>query len=334
MARPLLFRPPGTTVEATTRTIRRMLLLPPTRQFARIVVGVLARAQELYPVLIHSVVMISNHWHLILTPENREQLADFMEYVNGNVAREACRLVDWSGTLWGDRYHPIPITSEAKALVDRLAYHLAHGVKEDLVARVTDWEGLHCAQELIDGVPLDGVWYNRTLMGEANRGRKVDEDQLETHYTLKLAPLPCWKDLPLATRRQLVREIVDKIEIDAAERRAATGKGVVGMEAVGEQDPLTRPRGTKDSPRPLVHAATKPARKAFETVHRGFVEMYREASKKLRQGDRNAVFPRWSFPPGLAFVSDGPVVVNFWDGWITRPARASPPATAAIPAGS
>jgi hypothetical protein len=175
----------------------------------------------------------------------------------------------------------------------------------------------------MDGVPLDGVWYNRTLMGEANRGRKVDEDQLKTHYKLKLAPLPCWKHLPLAIRRQLVREMVDKIESDAAESRAATGKGVLGMEAVHEQDPFTRPRQTKKSPRPLVHAATEAAHKAFETVYRGFVEMYREASKKLRQGDRNAVFPRWSFPPGLAFVRDGPVAVNFWDGWITRPEPAA-----------
>jgi hypothetical protein len=207
---------------------------------------------------------------------------------------------------------------------------LAHGVKEDLVARVTDWEGLHCAQELMDGVPLHGVWYNRTLMGEAERGRKVDEDQLETHYTLKLAPLPCWKHLPLATRRQLVREMVEKIETDAAERRAATGKGVLGMEAVQQQDPFTRPRRTNNSPRPLVHAATKAARKAFETVYRGFVEMYREASKKLREGDRNAVFPRWSFPPGLAFAKDGPVVVAFWDGWIAKPEPAAPVRGAAV----
>ena len=53
----------------------------------------LVRAQELYPVAIHFAVMLSSHWHLILTPEDREQLADFMEYVNVNVAREACRLV-------------------------------------------------------------------------------------------------------------------------------------------------------------------------------------------------------------------------------------------------
>ncbi len=315
MSRRILLLPPGTTVEVTTRTLRGMYMLPATRQFARTVVGVLARAQEKYPVAIHSAVMLSSHYHLILTPEDRDQLADFMEFFNGNLARETCREIGWSGALWGDRYHPIPITSEPEALVGRLRYHLSHGVKEDLVEQVCRWEGLHCAQALIDGVPLEGIWYNRTLEGEVGRGRKVEAD-VETHYSLKLAPLPCWKNLSSAKRRELVRRMVDQIDAAVAQRRVAKHQKVLGMEAVHNQNPFDRSENTEDSERPLVHAVTEAAHEAYETVHRGFVKVYREASKNLRQGDRTAVFPRWSFPPGLAFVRDGPVVVNFWDGWI------------------
>ncbi len=152
MSRPEPYIPPGTTVETTTRTLCGMFLLPATRYFAKIVVGFLARAQEKYPVArdpvaIHFGVLLSNHGHLILTPEDREQLADFMEFVNGNIAREALALVgEWDEKCWGDRYHPIPITSEPEALEERLRYALAHGVKEGLVEQVTDWEGFHCAQ--------------------------------------------------------------------------------------------------------------------------------------------------------------------------------------------
>jgi hypothetical protein len=34
-----------------------------------------------------------------------------------------------------------------------------------------------------------------------------------------------------------------------------------------------------------------------------FVSVFREASEKLRRGDRNAPFPTGSFPPALPFVA-------------------------------
>ena len=83
------YLPPGWSVEITTRTIRGLYLIPATRAFSRTFVGILARAQELHPVRIHAAVAGNNHYHLILTPDDAEQLADFMEHVNGNLAREA-----------------------------------------------------------------------------------------------------------------------------------------------------------------------------------------------------------------------------------------------------
>ncbi len=41
--------------------------------------GALAKAQEKYPVKIHAAIAASNHYHLILTPADAEELADFME---------------------------------------------------------------------------------------------------------------------------------------------------------------------------------------------------------------------------------------------------------------
>ncbi len=41
-------------------------------------VGVLAKAQDKYPVQIHAAVA---HYHHILTPADAEELADFREYV-------------------------------------------------------------------------------------------------------------------------------------------------------------------------------------------------------------------------------------------------------------
>ena len=318
MSRPESYIPPGTTVETTTRTLCGMFLLPATRYFAKIVVGVLARAQEKHPVEIHFGAMLSNHCHLILTPEDREQLADFMEFVNGNIAREALVLIDdWDEQLWSDRYHPIPITSEPEALEGRLRYSLSHGVKEDLTEHVTDWEGFHCAQALADGVPLHGIWIDRSKLYEAQRrGKTLAREEYVEDYFLKLSPLPCWRGLPPAERHRKAREMIADEEAQAAAKRQETGRSVMGMAAVQAQSPLDRSKNLKKSRRPLVHAASMVERESYLTVRAVYVESYREASAELLRGGRNVVFPCWSFPPGLPFTRSGPIFVPFWDGCV------------------
>ncbi len=159
MPRDPRYLPPGWSVEVTTRTICGFYLLPATSHFARVMVGILARAQEKYPVKVHAAVAASNHYHLILTPEDVDELADFMEYVNGNLARETNHLLDdWSGPVWTDRFHHIPISPEPEALIERLRYVLSNTIKENLVARIGDWEGLHSAEALIDGTPMTSTW--------------------------------------------------------------------------------------------------------------------------------------------------------------------------------
>ncbi len=188
------YLPPGWSVEVTTRTICGFYLLPATSSFARVMVGILGKAQEKYPVQIHAAVAASNHYHLILTPADAEQLADFMEYVNGNLAR------------------------------------------------ISDWKGLHCAEALIDGKPMSGMWYDRAIEYETNRQaerkeartgipvERIERGAFMTPYELKLAPLPCWRNMPRAQIRKRVAEMVAEIEAKAARLREQLGSEIVGME--------------------------------------------------------------------------------------------------------
>ncbi|MBW1811046.1 MAG: hypothetical protein JRJ87_22845, partial [Deltaproteobacteria bacterium] len=80
---------PDMTFEITTRAIQGRLLLRPSRELNDIILGILGRALTLYPVLLHLVVVASNHIHLIVTTQNVKLLSDFMRYFNSNLAREA-----------------------------------------------------------------------------------------------------------------------------------------------------------------------------------------------------------------------------------------------------
>ena len=99
-----------------------------------------------------------------------------------------------------------------------------------------------------------------------------------------------------------IEALVTEAEEEAALVRRRSGSRVLGVKAILAQDPLTRPDLIAWSPAPLVHAATKAARRMFYELYAEFVSAFRTASEALRQGSRDTPFPAGSFPPALPFV--------------------------------
>lgn len=306
MGRRKRFIPPRCLVEVSARTLQGRYLLRPGPELNRRFVGVLARAQRLYDVRIHAVACLSNHWHALVSPKDASHLAGFMNYVQGNLAREAGDLHDWRGPFWADRYHAVLVSDEPEIQYRRLSYCLAQGTKEGLVARPELWPGVHSVHALRDGAPLRGVWYDRTAFCLTAR-RQVDPPALEdfaSEEVLQLAPLPCWEAEGLSDEeiRKRVGEIVDQIAEEAATEHDANGTRPSSPEVFLGVHPHQRPEKTKRSPAPLVHAATREVRQRFRQAYALFADAYREAAELLRRGHSVVAFPEGSFPPRLPFV--------------------------------
>jgi hypothetical protein len=307
MSRRVRFVPDrGSVVEVTVRTLQSQFLLRPNSSLNEIVGGVLGRAQAQVPaVRVHAVVFLSSHFHLLLSVDDAKQLADFMGYVDSNLALEVNRLHRRRGIVWERRYQAILVSEEEKAQVERLRYVLAHGVKEGLVARARDWPGVHCIREILAGEPIRGLWFDRTKEFAArNRGESFGRLTYASEEALVLTPLPCWAHLPPEAYRHRVADLMEAIESEAATALAASGRVPLGVAGVLRQNPETRPMRSKRSPAPLYHAATRAVRKAFREAYAAFAAAFREASEKFRAGDRMARFPLGSFPPGLPFVEE------------------------------
>lgn len=294
---------PNELVEITCRIAQGRYLLRPSDELNRHFLGVLGRAQRRVSMKIHGVVVLSNHYHLLLTPRDAQQLVRFMRYLQTNLSKEIKVVQNWDGPVWGRRYQSIVVADEDEAQISRLRYLLAHGVKEDLVERVCDWPGIHCARALVEGERLQGSWYDRTLLCELNRRTKkpAEEDVTEAE-TVILSPLPCWEGLPADEIRMKVSALVEAIDREAAERRAAEGTRVVGVSKVRRAHPHHRPKELSRSPSRRFHAATRAARQALREAYIEFVSQFRDAAKLLRQGVKDPPFPPGSFPPGLPYV--------------------------------
>ena len=287
----------------TVRTVQARFLLRPSVALNEIILGVLGRAQRLHEIEIVSFCFLSGHFHLLVRVNDTKHLADFMCYLNSNLAREVCRLADWGDKVWARRYRAIEVSDEPEAQRERLKYILSHGVKEFLVEKVLDWPGVHAARALLEDKPLEGLWFDRTQEYSARRrGEEHERNRFATLETVTLSPLPCWEHLSPEDKKEKVAELVREIEEDAAAQRAATGKPVLGRAAVLKQNPHERPNRPKKSYAPLVHAASRKVRRELYEGYRAFVAAYREAADRLRAGDRAVIFPAGSFPPALPFV--------------------------------
>jgi hypothetical protein len=137
------------------------------------------------------------------------------------------------------------------------------------------------------------------------RSRKAfTEDDYTRQETVTLTPIPCWQHLTSEAYSRQIRALTDQITAEAAAERNQTGKQPLGVEAVLQQKPGTRPEKVKKSPAPYFHALRKGVCRALYEAYFLFVAAYREASEKLRSGDRTAPFPTGCFPPALPFASE------------------------------
>jgi REP element-mobilizing transposase RayT len=289
-------------VEITLRTVHGRLLLRPSLRLNDLAIGVIGRAQRKYGIKIHALAVLSNHVHLALSPESPQQLAAFMGYVAGNLAREVGKLHDWRDKVWARRYRAIVVSHEEDAQVERLAYILGQGVKEGLVERPQHWPGVHCAAALLAGKHLEGTWIDRTALYEArHRGQQTTAAAFAESERVVFTPLPCWAHLEPDAYRERIADLIRKL-VDEG-RRQRDGRGVLGKRAILAQDPHHKPLRSDRSAAPLVHAATLAVRVMLRTAYYEFVAAFREAAMNLRRGDRLVLFPAGAFPPPLPFRS-------------------------------
>ncbi|HEX6899413.1 MAG TPA: hypothetical protein VF789_06850 [Thermoanaerobaculia bacterium] len=294
----------GSLVEVTCRTLQGRYLFRPCPELNVIIRGLLGYAQGLHNVRICLVSVLSSHFHLLLDIDDARQLSKFMHVFNSNLAKEVNRLTGGSGPVFERRYTAILISDEEEAQVRRFRYGLANSTKEGLVEKPQDWPGVHSVDCLLDDVPMTGYVFHRAQEYAARRrGETFERYTYATAFTVELSPLPCWRHLTPEQRKLRVAGLVRDIEAEAAAERKATGKEVLGEEAVMAADPQYQPEKLDRSPAPRFHTFTRETWFLLWEAYSLFVAAFRSAAAKLKAGDRAALFPTGSFPPALPYVT-------------------------------
>src|SRR5262249_49455242 len=210
------------------------------------------------------------------------------------------------------------------ALLDRIRYVLAHGVKEGLVRSCDNWPGLTSLAQMKDGKPRRFQWFNWTRRSSGNALQqprpRFDPRWAEDEH-LPLTEIPV---AGLETREKLSRfleETTRAIEAQAA-RMFRT---VSGRKAVLEEHPHRRARRPKRQARPWCHTTVAEFRRQFLERFRVFAEAFRRASSRWRIGDFGSAFPEHAIRP---FYWPGAVAGHIaawgWESASDSPRRVSP----------
>ncbi len=116
----------------------------------KIIIGIIARGQSLYPVKICAYVFMGNHYHMILTGQSCH-ISPFMNYIQGNIAQSLQRFIPdyYEGFVWESRFkEQILITPED--VINKMAYIYLNPVRARLVEKASEYPGISSYHHFIN----------------------------------------------------------------------------------------------------------------------------------------------------------------------------------------
>jgi REP element-mobilizing transposase RayT len=276
----------GATYLVTRRCAQREFLLRPSEATNQVFQFLLAVMANRHKIILHGYCVLSNHVHLLVTdPEAR--LPDFQRDLNSLVARSLNVKLGRREGFWasGCSYSAVTLLSSTDVL-EKAVYVLANPVEAGLVQAGREWPGSWSSPDQIGG---DRITLHRPKFFFRSKG------PLPETAELVLKPPPGFVSLA-AFRDTLVKALAAREE-EIRTKRAAEGRGFLGARKVLAQKPTSRPSAQEAKGALNPRIAGRDKWKRIEALL-GLVEFrraYRAAFARLRQGERDVVFPRGTY---------------------------------------
>jgi putative transposase len=260
---------PGTTYLIQRRCTQRQFLLKPGEKTNQIVQYCFAVAAEKYEVLLHSLDVLSNHYHAEVT-DTLGNLPDFLAYVNRLIA--AClnaSLRRWENFWATEQPCVVKLVSDEDKL-RKMVYSMANPVSSYLVSHSHMWPGVGSTpKDLLS----DGIDVHRPEVFFRENGK------MPAKTKLKLVRPPGFDHLSDEEFVALLEKELEKREAEIREHAKANTIRFLGVRRILRQRHTDTPtsRAPRRKLKPRVAAVNKWRR--IEALQRlkAFLVAYREA---------------------------------------------------------
>jgi len=268
-----------------SKTLDSLLTLVDYETVAPLVAGILARYQVIFAIRIYAYTFLGNHFHLLIdAPLGNAD--EFMENVMREISKRVNKLYDRKGTFWSKRYQDEPIEDEVGA-VNCLGYIITNPVNHRLVNSSYEWKGLNSIQQTLSGENLKTTF---VLAGNKKNPKPV-ENKLTISY------LPSFVNLSLEQRKEklvaFIREREEIIKKEWPEAELSVTERAQNNKKFGDSVKITNQKREKR------FFSQSNAAKEKRTVLRERENQYNICSRKYRLGERDVVFPKFTYPPPL-----------------------------------
>jgi REP element-mobilizing transposase RayT len=304
----------GKTYHILSRT-KEGLPFVPNRYIKRLIGGILARAQELYPdVTLVTIFFMSNHYHAIVTSTgDPAKISDFFGYINGELSSLFHRLTGVSNdNFWSCRFKA-QILLTADSVMEKIAYSYLNPVKAYLIDKTDLWEGFSTWNQFLGG---DSDFYRwatdahverlpKTGFTEVLIDRLCKDLEVNSRAPRELV-IDCfaWKSYFPETRnltdefiRQKILGKVREKEREYLIERIASKKKVVGVKNLRLQN-IYKNFKSKDYRRtPLAISTCNEELKSYKERYWQFCDLCRAAWQELLKGNFSVKFPPGAFIP-------------------------------------
>ncbi len=280
-----------------------------------LILGVLARAREMYPdIVICGWLFLSNHYHgVVFTRGDPAALKDFMNFVDGEIGKIVARILGKRHSkIWAQRYHAA-LLGDYMAALRQLSYLYLNPVLAHLVPSASDWCGVTSYSQML-GNPAGKFKYvppskiprlpNTALTKKlCRRLTETIEELPGKERDLIIEPF-AWKVCFASSeglsddniRAELIALIISGEQRMNEERRKKK-RVCLPLSELSQQNPHRYYRPNKFGRRVFCIATDPELRKQLIELYQSFCAKCREVWNTWKQGDYSACYPPAAFLP-------------------------------------
>ena len=308
MGQPLSIEHKKWTSLITTRTAGSKLWFVGDKGLEKLILGALARYQEIHEVKLYGFTLMGNHYHLVAHFPKRNR-AQFMRDFNSAIARLVGRYIEEHGrrSVWARRYAH-QVLPRHKDIEHWFMYVAANPVSSGLVRSIEEYSGYNSFYDASLGIERQYTWieWSKYLLKRRYNATVRPED-FSKEYTLRYSRLPGYEHLSGEEYHRELKAKLREREAQLVEERRASGKGFLGAKKLRAQALGAKPKSTKTSTRhsfrPLVLSLCAKTKRQFLKGYFATFDAFKQASQEFIGGNLTVDFPTGTYPPPRMVVS-------------------------------
>lgn len=298
----------------TTR-VQEGLPFVPTLYMNMILLGIMARAQELYKVRVCAFLWMGNHLHMLIIVDDPQDAADFINRIKTETSHAINILLGRvQHSVWCARYDSPPVLTVGDA-IEKFAYIYANPAEADLETTVSMYPGLSSWSMFSgDSLTMKAPWIQRPMLSKLRSPKlSVEEDQRFADYLLRnakeshtftLSPddwLECF-GIPKAQASHYRQRIMNAVQEKEAQLKTDRCGTVIGAKALRDaafNAPFTPKKFAR---RAWCVCSEIELRKEFEAEMKGTISQGKRVYSRWKRGDFSEPYPAELFAPRVPFM--------------------------------